>query len=151
MVSDASARNPPKSRLRMAGAGRFVWNRGLARRKEAYVATGKGLSPDHLLAYELLPALLAKCFDAVTRFSRVWGCTSELAENTSSHPGNRTQADTLKRGCGGAIIPWFSPRHGEATGIDGLLPVRRRRTHHGGRRMCAKISLGTAFPEHLET
>jgi len=30
--------------LRMAGARRFVWNWGLARRKEAYAATGKGLT-----------------------------------------------------------------------------------------------------------
>jgi len=28
----------------MAGARRFVWNWGLARRKEAYAATGKGLT-----------------------------------------------------------------------------------------------------------
>jgi len=33
-----------------------------------------------------------------------------------------------KRGCGGAIIPRFSPRHGEATGIHGLPHVRRWRT-----------------------
>jgi putative transposase len=30
--------------LGMAGARRFVWNWGLARRKEAYAATGKGLT-----------------------------------------------------------------------------------------------------------
>lgn len=30
--------------LRMAGARRFMWNWGLARRKEAYAATGKGLT-----------------------------------------------------------------------------------------------------------
>ena len=33
-----------------------------------------------------------------------------------------------KRGCGGAIIPRFSPRHGEATRIHGLPYVRRWRT-----------------------
>uniref|UniRef100_UPI0003B4B177 helix-turn-helix domain-containing protein n=1 Tax=Thermus islandicus TaxID=540988 RepID=UPI0003B4B177 len=30
--------------LRMAGARRFVWNWGLARRKEAYAEAGKGLT-----------------------------------------------------------------------------------------------------------
>jgi hypothetical protein len=56
-----------------------------------------------------------------------------------------------KRGCGGAIIPRFSPRRGEATGIHGLPHVRRWRTLHSERRMCGKILLGTAFPVHLET
>jgi len=41
-----------------------------------------------------------------------------------------------KRGCGGAIIPRFSPRHGEATGIHGLPHVPLWGTQHGGRSFC---------------